>query len=99
MTVQGWSQILLFFLAILAVTAPLGVFMYRVLEGQKHFLSRPLGWLERLVYRLGGVDGHEQSWRQYAAGLLVRWKLARPSTPPPASRPTPTGRATSEKRR
>ncbi len=71
MTVQGWIQILFFFLAILAVTAPLGVFMYRVLEGQKHFLGRPLGWLERLVYRLGGVDGHEQSWRQYAAGLLA----------------------------
>ena len=57
MTAQGWTQILFFFLAILAVTAPLGVFMYRVLEGESHFLKRPLGWLERLVYRLGGVDG------------------------------------------
>ena len=71
MTVQGWTQILFFFLSILAVTAPLGVFMYRVLEGESHLLRRPLGWLERLVYRLGGVDGGEQSWQHYTGGLLA----------------------------
>ncbi len=71
MTIQGWAQILFFFLAILAVTAPLGVFMYRVLEGESHFLKRPLGWLERLVYRLSGVDGTEQTWQRYTAGLLA----------------------------
>jgi potassium-transporting ATPase potassium-binding subunit len=71
LTVNGWIQILFFFLTILAVTVPLGAFMYRVMEGQSHFLRRPLGWLERLVYRLGGVDGHEQSWSAYAIGLLA----------------------------
>jgi K+-transporting ATPase ATPase A chain len=70
-TAQGWSQILFFFLTVLAVTAPLGVYMHRVLEGEKHLLTRPLGWLERLVYRLGGVDGGEQSWQHYAGGLLA----------------------------
>ncbi|HXY38369.1 MAG TPA: potassium-transporting ATPase subunit KdpA [Vicinamibacteria bacterium] len=71
MTVQGWVQILLFFLSILAVTVPLGIFMHRVLEGESHFLKRPLGWLERLVYRLGGVDGQEQSWQRFTLGLLA----------------------------
>ncbi len=70
MTLQGWAQITFFFLAVLAVTAPLGVFMHRALEGGEHFLKRPLGWLERLVYRLGGVDPAEQTWQRYAAGLL-----------------------------
>jgi len=70
-TAQGWTQILFFFVTILAVTAPLGVFMYRVLEGEKHFLRRPLGWLERLVYRVSGVDGHEQAWPIYTGSLLV----------------------------
>ena len=72
MTANGWIQILFFFLAILAVTAPLGAFMHRVLEGESHFLRRPLGWLERLVYRVAGVDGREQTWSIYArmpAGL------------------------------
>ena len=71
MTTNGWLQILFFSAAVLAVTVPLGAFMYRVMEGESHFLRRPLGWLERLVYRLSGTDGREQSWTAYAAGLLA----------------------------
>jgi K+-transporting ATPase ATPase A chain len=71
MTANGWSQILFFFLAVVVVTPPLGAFMYRVLEGGDHFLRKPLGWLERLVYRAGGVNWHEQSWRAYTTALLA----------------------------
>ena len=71
MTPNGWFQILFFFAAILAVTVPLGAFMYRVFESGDHFLKRPLGWLERLIYRVCGVDGHEQSWPVYAGGMLA----------------------------
>jgi K+-transporting ATPase ATPase A chain len=42
-----------------------------VLEGRPHFLQRPLGWLERLVYRVCGVDSHEQTWPVYAGGMLA----------------------------
>jgi K+-transporting ATPase ATPase A chain len=71
MTANGWIQILFFFGTILAVTVPLGGFMWRVLEGRDHVLKRPLGWLERLVYRLGGVDGSEQTWQAYAGAMLA----------------------------
>ena len=71
MTANGWIQILLFFGAVLAVTPPLGAFMHRVLEGERHVLRRPLGWLERLVYRVAGVDGREQAWPTYAGCLLA----------------------------
>jgi len=71
LTANGWLQILLFFGSILAVTVPLGAFMHRVMEGHPHFLQRPLGWLERLVYRLGGVDGREQTWQAYTGGMLA----------------------------
>jgi len=71
LTANGWTQILFFFLTILAVTVPLGAFMYRVMEGEGHFLRRPLGWLERLVYRIGGADGREQSWSAYTVGMLA----------------------------
>ncbi len=71
MTTNGWIQILLYCGILLAVTKPLGTFLYRVMEGGDHFLRRPLGWLERLVYRLCGVDGKEQSWQLYAGGMLV----------------------------
>jgi K+-transporting ATPase ATPase A chain len=70
LTADGWTQILFFFAAILAVTAPLGAFMHRVFAGESHFLRRPLGWLERLVYKASGVDGREQAWPAYAASLL-----------------------------
>jgi len=71
LTANGWFQILFFFVAILLVTVPLGAFMYRVLEGHSHFLGRPLGWLERLVYRVCGVEGREQTWQAYTGGLLA----------------------------
>ena len=71
MTANGWIQILFFYGAILAVTVPMGAFLYRVLEGHDHFLKRPLGWLERLCYRLGGVNGAEQTWQAYSAGMLA----------------------------
>src|SRR5262245_10924711 len=71
MTANGWLQIAFYFLSILIVTPPIGIFMHQVLQGGRHFLLRPLGWLERLVYRLGGIDGREQSWRGYTGSLLA----------------------------
>jgi potassium-transporting ATPase potassium-binding subunit len=71
LTGNGWVQIAFYFASILAVTRPMGALLYRVLEGGEHFLQRPLGWLERLVYRLGGVDAREQTWQVYSAGLLA----------------------------
>jgi K+-transporting ATPase ATPase A chain len=71
MTARGWLQILVFFVSVVALTPPLGTFLYQVLEGKGHALRRPLGWLERLILRVCGVDGAEQSWRAYAGGLLA----------------------------
>ena len=45
--------------------------MYRVFEGEKHFLPRPLGWLERLVYRLCGVDRAGADLDRYTVALLA----------------------------
>jgi K+-transporting ATPase ATPase A chain len=70
-TANGWIQILFFFAVILACTAPMGAFLYRVMEGERHFLSRPLGWMERLVYRAAGVDGQEQRWTTYGLAILA----------------------------
>jgi K+-transporting ATPase ATPase A chain len=85
MTSTGWIQIGIYLVLLLLVTKPLGVFLFKVMEGHNHVLRRPLGWLERLIYRLTGVDGGEQSWKIYAGGmlafsaitLLVTYKLQR----------------------
>ncbi|HNY28159.1 MAG TPA: potassium-transporting ATPase subunit KdpA [Candidatus Sumerlaeota bacterium] len=72
MTLNGWLQILLFSLAVLAVTKPLGAYMFRVFEGERQPLPRILGPLERGIYRLGGVDPRrEQEWREYAFSLIL----------------------------
>ncbi len=71
MTTTGWIQILVFSAVILAASRPLGTFLFRVLEGERHGLARPLGWLERLIYRCGRVDRREQRWSEYAASLLI----------------------------
>jgi K+-transporting ATPase ATPase A chain len=72
MTAIGWTQILVFFALVIAVTKPLGVFMFRVFEGEKKPLARVLGPVERFFFRLSGVDAkREQTWVQYAVALLV----------------------------
>ena len=72
MTAIGWLQIVLFALVILAITKPLGVYMWRVFERERQPLPRVLGPVERFLHRLSGVDPRkEQTWKQYTAALLV----------------------------
>jgi K+-transporting ATPase ATPase A chain len=72
MTPNGWFQIGFFLLVILLVTKPLGVFMTRVFSREKTFLDRILRPIERLVYRLTGVDEkREMRWTEYAVAMLL----------------------------
>ncbi len=72
MTANGWLQIGVFFLVILALTRPLGLYMFRVFEGEERPLPRLFGPLERLLYRLSGVDPRkEQDWKGYAVAMLL----------------------------
>jgi len=72
MTANGWFQIVLFLALILAVTKPLGVFMAHVFSREKTFLDPVLRPLERLIYRLTGVDEqHEMRWTEYAVAMLL----------------------------
>jgi potassium-transporting ATPase potassium-binding subunit len=74
MTAQGWFQILLFALIVLAVTKPLGAYMFRVFEGDRQPLPRVLGPIERGLLQLCGLKSdreHEQTWLQYTAAMLA----------------------------
>lgn len=72
MTINGWLQILLFFAVILAVTKPLGVFMANVFNREKTFLDPVLRPVERLIYRLTGVnEEREMKWTEYAISMLL----------------------------
>src|ERR1700677_604518 len=72
MTSNGWLQIFVFLALILAITKPLGVFMARVFSGERTFLDPVLRPVERLLYRLTGVDEeHEMRWTEYAFTMLL----------------------------
>jgi potassium-transporting ATPase potassium-binding subunit len=72
MTNNGWYQILFFLLVVLALTKPLGSFMTRVFNREKTFLDPVLRPIERLIYRLTGVDeATEMRWTEYAGAMLM----------------------------
>ncbi len=72
MTANGWFQILFFLLAIFLVTKPLGIFMTRVFNREKTLLDRALRPIEKILYRLVGVDeNHEMRWTEYTIAMLL----------------------------
>jgi len=72
MTANGWFQIALFLALIFAVTKPLGIFMAQVFNREKTFMDVALRPIERLLYRVTGVDeNHEMRWTEYAIAMLI----------------------------
>ena len=72
MTTNGWLQILFFLALVFLVTKPMGVFMARVFNREKTFMDPVLRPVERLLYRVTGVDeDHEMRWTEYAISMLL----------------------------
>jgi potassium-transporting ATPase potassium-binding subunit len=72
MTFNGWLQIALYCAVIVLLVKPFGGYMTRVFTGERTFLSPVLGPLERVFYRLSGVDEKsDQSWLTYAVSMLL----------------------------
>ncbi len=72
MTFLGWLTIFGFAAILTLLALLLGRHMAHVYTGERTFLDRPLGWLERLLYRLMRVDpskGHD--WKAYAKCLIL----------------------------
>lgn len=72
MTLNGFWQIAIFFLAVLAITKPLGVYMAKILEGEPVWIRSWLAPLERIIYRVCRIDDREeQHWTEYTAAMLL----------------------------
>jgi len=72
MTGNGWFQIFLFFCLVLGLTRPLGNFLYRVYERKPTFLDPILRPIERLIYRICGIDDtKETDWKGYGLSMLL----------------------------
>ncbi len=72
MTLQGWLQIAIYVAVLTALTPLLGGYMARVYQGRPTFLDPVVGPIERLTYRVIGVDPNSgQDWKAYARTTLV----------------------------
>jgi potassium-transporting ATPase potassium-binding subunit len=69
---RDFGQLALFIAGLIAITPPLGRFMVRVFAGERHFLARTFGPVERWIYKLSGIDpAQEMSWKTYAIAMLA----------------------------
>ena len=71
MSANGWFQFAVFSVILLASVRPVGIYLARVLEGERTWLDPVLRPVERLIYRLCGINSDkEMNWREYAYSVL-----------------------------
>lgn len=86
MNLSSWIQLIFYLVVLLLLAKPLGIFMARVFQGERTFLDPVIVPIERLIYRLSGVNADEEmNWKTYAVaamlfnflGLVVLYALQR----------------------
>jgi len=71
-TVYGWLQAAVLLVALVLAMKPLGTFMTRLYAGERTFLTPVFGPVERVIYRVCGIDAaQEMTWSGYALALLA----------------------------
>ncbi len=71
MTANGWLQFVIYSIVLILTVRPVGLYLARVFEGERTWLDPLLRPIERLIYRLCGVNAeHEMNWREYAFAML-----------------------------
>ncbi|MFZ2959144.1 MAG: potassium-transporting ATPase subunit KdpA [Candidatus Ozemobacteraceae bacterium] len=71
MTLIGWLQIIVFFLAILAVTKPMGIFIFNIMETPKKPLASVIEPIKTIAGKISGMDSQqEQTWVEYSLSVM-----------------------------
>ncbi len=71
MTANGWLQFAIYSVILILTVRPMGIYMTHVLEGERTWLDPVLRPIERLIYKLSGVNAEkEMNWREYAYAML-----------------------------
>ena len=71
MSANGWLQFAIYSLILLATVRPVGIYLARVMEGEGTWLDPVLRPIERLIYKLSGINAdREMNWREYAFAIL-----------------------------
>jgi K+-transporting ATPase ATPase A chain len=86
MSANGWLQFAIYSVILLVTVRPVGIYLTRVLEGERTWLDPVLRPFERIIYKLCGVRADkEMNWREYtfamlgfsAAGLVLTYAIER----------------------
>ncbi len=65
-------QVVIYIGLLAGLTPLLGIYMFRVFNGSRHFMLPVFGWLEKLTYKLISINPDEESdWKSYTSGLLL----------------------------
>jgi potassium-transporting ATPase potassium-binding subunit len=71
-TLNSVLQVLIFLVIVLLLTKPVGLYLYKVFNGERTWLSPVFVPVERFFYRLSGINQEEeQKWTGYIFSLLV----------------------------
>jgi K+-transporting ATPase ATPase A chain len=72
MNIYELMQTVFFFAILLLLIKPVGIFMARVYQGERTFLSPVLAPCENFLYRICGVDKDEEmGWQRYARAMIL----------------------------
>lgn len=72
MNVMDIVQLVLYIIVLIVLARPLGRYMAKIYMGERTFMDRVFGPVERLTYRLSGIDAsHEMSWKEYTGAVLL----------------------------
>lgn len=65
-------QIIFFFLVVVGISIPLGIYMKKVYSNERTFMSRLIGPVENFIYKILRINPlEEMNWKQYACSLLA----------------------------
>ncbi len=71
-TLNSVLQVVIFLVIVLLLTKPVGLYMYKVFNGERTWLSPVLVPVERFFYRLSGInEDDEQKWTGYMISVLI----------------------------
>src|SRR6266540_381569 len=72
MNLYSWFQLIFYLVVLLLLAKPLGSFMAKVYQGERTFLDRVLGPVDRFIYRVSGVKPEEDmNWKTYAIAVMI----------------------------
>src|SRR5712691_13123187 len=71
-TLNSVLQVLIFLAIVLLLTKPVGLYLYKIFNGERTWLSPVFAPVERFFYRLSGVNPEEeQKWTGYVIAVLI----------------------------